>query len=61
MPFYEYECEEHGKFEVFKYIEDKEMIICPVCSGNVKRVYSVPNLTGDLPTINKKVKLYDDI
>ena len=54
MPFYEFECNSHGVFEVWHSIkEDHATDICPQCKQSVKRVFSVPVLMGDLPTINR--------
>jgi len=47
---YEYECSEHGRFEVLKWKpEPKPQEPCPGCGVAGKRVYSVPNIrcTGE--------------
>lgn len=31
MPFYEYECVEHGIFEVQQSIKDEPLVYCPIC------------------------------
>jgi putative FmdB family regulatory protein len=47
MPMYEYECNDHGTFEVLKslaqYAEPAE---CPVCDVVATRVLSTPHLSG---------------
>ena len=49
--FYEFNCEEHGNFEVHQSINDVHIAICPVCSKVSSRVFSPPMIMGDLPTI----------
>lgn len=55
MPYYDFKCEEHGILEIIVNIKDIEDINkCPICGKPLKRVYSIPFLMGDLPTLNKK-------
>ncbi len=47
MPVYEYECEEHGVFELLRPIAERaEPAPCPNCEQAAARVVSVPRLSG---------------
>ncbi|MDB4987957.1 MAG: FmdB family transcriptional regulator [Myxococcaceae bacterium] len=44
---YEYECREHGLFEVLKPLaEYADPTVCPECDGMASRVLSTPRLSG---------------
>jgi len=48
MPIYEYECEEHGKFEVLEYRPPgAEYTPCPVCDVPAPMVPSLPIMRPD--------------
>jgi putative FmdB family regulatory protein len=53
MPFYLFNCQEHGKFETYQGINEVHTEACPVCKKIVNRVFSPPVIMGDLPNINK--------
>jgi putative FmdB family regulatory protein len=44
MPIYEFECTEHGTFELMRPMAQvREPALCPDCSGLGKRLLSAPN------------------
>ena len=43
MPIYEYECLNHGRFEMVRSYEDRDANkSCPTCGAPSRRVMSVP-------------------
>ncbi|MDB4973310.1 MAG: regulatory protein FmdB family [Myxococcaceae bacterium] len=47
MPMYEYECRDHGVFEVLKSLAQyAEPAACPECDLTAMRVLSTPRLSG---------------
>lgn len=40
MPVYEYECSEHGRYEVVQKITDLPLTVCSKCGREVKKVIS---------------------
>ncbi|HVZ31527.1 MAG TPA: zinc ribbon domain-containing protein [Polyangiaceae bacterium] len=47
MPVYEYECGDHGVFELLRSIAERaEPAPCPSCAREAPRVVSVPHLSG---------------
>lgn len=44
MPYYTYNCPECGNFDHFKRMTEDDLLICPVCLSEVKRVYSIPEI-----------------
>jgi len=40
MPIFEYDCENCGKFENLQMPSEKDLIICPKCGANVKKLMS---------------------
>jgi len=45
MPIYEYECSQHGTFELTRPMADvREPAPCPDCGGFGRRLLSAPNL-----------------
>ena len=44
---------EHGEFEEVQMMNVNHVACCPICGVYANRVYTVPALTGDLPTIKK--------
>ena len=44
MPFYEYRCQEHGRFEVKQPIFDKHEANCPNCGKPAERRISLLSL-----------------
>lgn len=52
MPLYDYECTEHGTFEVFRAMNDNKLQRCPICRATAKRVFA------PLPAIYKTGGFY---
>lgn len=47
MPIYEYDCGEHGPFELLRPMSQSSAPApCPVCDGAARRIISAPNLSG---------------
>jgi putative FmdB family regulatory protein len=47
MPMYEYECSDHGVFELLKALAQyAEPACCPECDQRAERVLSAPRLSG---------------
>ena len=47
MPVYEYQCDDHGVFEVLKSLaEYAEPAACPSCDVTATRLLSTPHLSG---------------
>jgi len=47
MPMYEYECDDHGAFEVLKSLSEyAEPTQCPDCGLEATRLLSAPRLSG---------------
>lgn len=44
MPFYEYECQEHGRFEVRQSMFADKIADCPVCGRPAEHRISLPVL-----------------
>ncbi len=42
MPLYEYECPEHGRFEVVRKFSDPPLTKCPTCGKKVQKLLSAP-------------------
>ncbi len=42
MPLYEYECPEHGRFELVRKFSDPPVTKCPQCGKPVQKVLSAP-------------------
>ncbi|HEY7516016.1 MAG TPA: zinc ribbon domain-containing protein [Vicinamibacteria bacterium] len=42
MPLYEYECPEHGRFELVRKFADPPLTKCPQCGKKVEKVLSAP-------------------
>ena len=40
MPLYEYECKEHGVFDVLQNINDESIAFCPICHRQCKKLIS---------------------
>jgi len=56
MPIYEYKCEDHGVFEMVKPMsESGSGQICIICGETAKRVFSLFEMNGALPTRGKKM------
>jgi putative FmdB family regulatory protein len=43
MPIYEYNCSQHGKFELFKSMDKRYSAKCPDCKSEVQLVISNAN------------------
>ncbi len=41
MPFYEFNCEKHGRFEVRQPMESEHVSVCPTCGLVAQRRYSL--------------------
>jgi putative FmdB family regulatory protein len=53
---YEYNCPEHGPYEVIEDMDDEHCVSeCPICGKESSRVFTVPSLSGDLPTLRNGV------
>ncbi len=47
MPIYEYECSEHGEFELIRSMREAgEAGQCPLCLTQCRRIVSAPHVTG---------------
>jgi len=53
MPFYEFNCKEHGDFENYQSIFEGKEALCPQCKSVSKRILSIPTIMGNLPTLNR--------
>jgi putative FmdB family regulatory protein len=42
LPLYEYECPEHGRFELVRKFSDPPITKCPQCGKPVQKVLSAP-------------------
>jgi len=42
MPLYEYECPQHGRFEVVRKFSDPPLTKCPTCGKKVEKLLSAP-------------------
>jgi len=42
LPLYEYECPEHGRFEVVRKFSDPPLTTCPTCGKKVQKLPSAP-------------------
>jgi putative FmdB family regulatory protein len=42
LPLYEYECPEHGRFELVRKFSDPPVTTCPQCGKPVQKVLSAP-------------------
>jgi putative FmdB family regulatory protein len=42
LPLYEYECPEHGRFELVRKFSDPPLTKCPQCGKPVQKVLSAP-------------------
>jgi putative FmdB family regulatory protein len=42
LPLYEYECPEHGRFELVRKFSDPPVTKCPQCGKPVQKVLSAP-------------------
>jgi putative FmdB family regulatory protein len=42
LPLYEYECPEHGRFELVRKFADPPLTKCPQCGKKVEKVLSAP-------------------
>jgi putative FmdB family regulatory protein len=52
MATYEYRCDQDGAVEVTRALGTApESIVCPVCSGEARRVFSPPMLTPTPPAL----------
>ena len=40
MPFYEYRCEQHGKFDKRQEMSDQHTAVCPECGGDTVMLFS---------------------
>ena len=54
MPFYDYECEEHGVFEVFQSMTEDHKAECPKCGGGGRRIFTPSALHG-LPSQDQRM------
>lgn len=47
MPIYEFECDDHGVFELSRTIAQvRDPAACPDCGASARRVLSAPNLAS---------------
>lgn len=52
MPRYEFRCEQCGPFECWRALADAATSMhCPVCQGEVRRIYTPPGLVRTPPAI----------
>jgi putative FmdB family regulatory protein len=42
LPLYEYECPEHGRFELVRKFSDAPLTTCPQCGKPVQKLLSAP-------------------
>jgi putative FmdB family regulatory protein len=42
LPLYEYECPEHGRFELVRKFSDLPVTKCPQCGKTVQKILSAP-------------------
>ncbi|HEY7513442.1 MAG TPA: FmdB family zinc ribbon protein, partial [Vicinamibacteria bacterium] len=42
MPLYEYECPDHGRFELVRKFSDPPVTKCPKCGKAVQKMLSAP-------------------
>ena len=42
MPLYEYECPQHGMFELIRKFSDPPLAACPTCGGPIEKLFSAP-------------------
>ena len=42
MPLYEYECPQHGMFELIRKFSDPPLAACPTCGGPIEKLLSAP-------------------
>ena len=54
MPFYDYECEKHGVFEVFQSMTEEHKADCPVCHKDARRLFAPSALHG-LPSQDQRM------
>lgn len=55
MPTYEYECEDHGRFQVVQGMNDEHKASCPICQRNAHLNIYPAILMGDLPSKDKRM------
>ena len=55
MPTYEYECEDHGSFELTQGMKDEHKASCPICQGKGHLLLHPAVLMGDLPSKDKRM------
>jgi len=65
MPLYDYECSEHGVFEVFQRMNDEHAATC-VCGKTATRVFCSVPVHGDLPNKDQRpgktrAELFDNL
>ena len=46
MPFYDYECENHGVFEVFQSMTEEHKAECAKCGRGGRRIFTTSALHG---------------
>lgn len=66
MQLYAYECVEHGEFEEFRSMSERNSARCPECGKPSRRVYYPLSLQGDLPTKDRRIgktrkELFDNL
>lgn len=44
MPFYEYNCQKHGRFTVSQSMFEKHEASCPECGKSAERRFSMPSI-----------------
>jgi len=48
MPLYEWECDQHGRFEAFFKLADKPATaMCPKCAAESRQIFTVGGVQGD--------------
>ena len=45
MPSFDFQCDEHGKFEAFKRIKGPSTAPCPYCGQDAEKVFSITTMT----------------
>jgi putative FmdB family regulatory protein len=57
MPTYEYECQSHGSFDLYRPMRESEKPgHCPVCGGASARAVTAPNLRVMAPAIRSAME-----
>ena len=55
MPYYSFQCPEHGNFDVFQHMNETHRAQCPKCAKDAVRLFSSFALGGNLDSKDKRM------